>query len=94
MSNFWKQAGWEEVAEMVAHQALSRRFKRFGFLSSCSGEVDFILQKQWAIEVKWAPYPTNLSKAYKKLVIPEKAVWTFSNFLKEFPSLSKLPQST
>jgi uncharacterized protein len=75
----------EKLAEMVAHEALARRKGRLGYLSVASGEVDFILPSEWAVEVKWSPVPTNLSSAYKNLVLPFKTVWTHGNYLREFP---------
>ncbi|MGK5082376.1 ATP-binding protein [Bdellovibrionota bacterium FG-1] len=78
----------DRLAEMVAHEALSRKFPRFGYLSSPSGEVDFILPKKWAIELKWAPAVSNLSKSYRDLRISEKFVWTQNNYLQEWPHLN------
>jgi predicted AAA+ superfamily ATPase len=78
---------WEEqLAEMVAHEFLSRRSKRLGYLSVPKGEVDFFEPGKWAIEVKWAPVPRNLSRAYLDLAIPSKLVWSQSNFLKGTPT--------
>jgi predicted AAA+ superfamily ATPase len=74
------------LAEMVAHEHLHRAQRRFGYHSNESGEVDFILPKRWAIEVKWSDAALNLSKTYLKLTIPEKIVWTQRNFLSEMPS--------
>lgn len=75
----------EKIAEMVAHEALARKFKRFGYFSNKKGEVDFVFPKSWAIEVKWADAALNLSKTYLDLKIPSKAVWTKSNFLIDWP---------
>ncbi|MGK5084814.1 ATP-binding protein [Bdellovibrionota bacterium FG-1] len=73
------------MAELVAHEALARRYSRLGYWSGKAGEVDFVLAQQWAIEVKWSSAAVNLSKAYLNLVVPEKTVWTQQNFLKEWP---------
>jgi predicted AAA+ superfamily ATPase len=75
----------QKLSEMVAHEALCRNFPRFGYLNGKSGEVDFILPKQWAVEVKWSPVASNISKAYQNLTLPWKTVWTHSNFLLELP---------
>ncbi len=75
----------EKLAEMAANESLARRYKRFGYFSSAKGEIDFISGKKWALEVKWAAVPSNLSKAYKDLPFGEKIVWSQTNFLKEFP---------
>ena len=74
----------EKLAEMVAHEQLSRENNRFGYHSNGKGEVDFIFPREWAIEVKWSSIASNLSKTYLDLRIPKKQVWTHSNFL-EFP---------
>ena len=76
------------LAEMVAHEYLSRRYKRFGFYSDRNGEIDFISPKSashqpWAIEVKWKDQPTGLSKTYTHLHYKDKKVWLKSNFLNE-----------
>lgn len=73
------------IAELVANEALMRRFPKLGYWIGKQGEVDFIVPKLWAIEVKWSPVASNLSKAYLNLVLPEKIVWTHSNFLREWP---------
>ena len=78
----------EVLAETVAHEALARRFRRLGYFLSKNGEVDFVCGKQWAIEVKWARIPQNLSKAYKTYPSAQRTVWTMSNFLKEWPVFS------
>lgn len=70
-----------KVAEMVAHEELSRQFPRFGYFSSKQGEVDFILPQEWAVEVKWSEAAVNLSRAYLNLTIPDKKVWVKGNFL-------------
>lgn len=77
------------LAELVAHEHLSRRYEGFGYFQSRNGEVDFLSSKKWAIEVKWSPAATNLSKAYLNIQVPEKTVWTQSNFLVEWPRLGK-----
>jgi uncharacterized protein len=74
------------LSEMVAHETLARRYKRFGYFRNDSGEVDFLLPKRWAIEVKWSQVPSNLSKSYLSLAVPWKTVWTQENFLSLFPS--------
>jgi predicted AAA+ superfamily ATPase len=71
----------EKISEMVAHEDLSREHNRFGYFNNTSGEVDFILPQEWAVEVKWAPAATNLSKAYLNLKMHNKKVWTQKNFL-------------
>ena len=73
------------LAEMVAHEALSRRYSRFGYHSNKNGEIDFIFPKHWGIEVKWAEAATNISKTYQQLKLPFKTVWTKENFLNEWP---------
>lgn len=73
------------IAEMVAHECLRRRYRRFGYHSNASGEVDFVSPGSWAIEVKWSPVADNLSKTYLRLAIPQKTVWTERNFLLELP---------
>ncbi|NUM89178.1 MAG: ATP-binding protein, partial [Bdellovibrionales bacterium] len=77
---------YEKVAELVAHESLRRRFQRIGYLKNRKGEVDFIEPGHWALEVKWAEIPKNISKLYKDLKIPQKIIWTKSNFLSEFPT--------
>ena len=74
------------LAELVAHEHLFRCQKRFGYHSNDSGEVDFVLPKRWAIEVKWSDAALNLSKTYLRLLVPEKIVWTQNNFLSELPT--------
>jgi len=77
-------AGFEDqLAEMIAAEYLARKTKRIGYYSTSSGEVDFISQRDWAVEVKWAPVVHNLSKAYKNLRIPNKRVWSQNNFFEE-----------
>lgn len=76
---------FEKLSEMVANEALTRKYKRVGYFHSKKGEIDFVRGKKWALEVKWAPSPSNLSAAYKDLPFGEKIVWTHGNFLKEFP---------
>lgn len=71
----------EKLAEMVAHEELSRKFQRFGYFSNKNGEIDFILPGEWAVEVKWSEAATNLSKAYLNLSLLNKKVWIKPNFL-------------
>jgi len=71
----------EMVAELVAHEFLSRKFNRFGYFSNAQGEIDFILPEEWAIELKWADYAKNLSRAYINLNLHNKRVWTKRNYL-------------
>ena len=75
----------QKLAETVAHEHLARRYKRLGYYPTQHGEVDFLFPREWAIEVKWAPAATNLSKTYKDLRIARKWVWTQNNFLAELP---------
>jgi predicted AAA+ superfamily ATPase len=77
------------LAETVAHEELARRHDRFGYFSGPSGEIDFILPKKWAVEVKWAPVAANLSKAYLQAALPWKTVWTHANLLLEYPPESQ-----
>lgn len=73
------------LAEQVAHEHLSRKFGRIGFLtSSKGGEVDFYAYKKWAVEVKWSEIPSNFSAAYKNLIVPKKIIWAKENFLNDF----------
>jgi uncharacterized protein len=78
------------LAEMVANEALMRacsaRKQRLGYFSSAQGEVDFVSGAGFAIEVKWSPMETNLSRAYKKLLVPDKRVWTQLNLLADMPA--------
>jgi predicted AAA+ superfamily ATPase len=74
-----------QLAEQVAHEYLSRKYDRFGFLTSAkNGEVDFFAYKKWAVEIKWSDIPSNLSNAYKNLVVPKKIIWAKENFLNNF----------
>jgi predicted AAA+ superfamily ATPase len=75
----------DSIAEMVAHEYLARKFKKFGFSSSKNGEIDFIQPKKWAVEVKWKDFPIGLSAAYKMLAAENKIVWTKNNFLRDGP---------
>lgn len=75
----------EQIAEIAAHEHLARRYKRFGYLSSAKGEIDFYSAGQWALEVKWTNVVPNLSRAFKDLRVPKKILWTKSNFLNEWP---------
>ena len=68
------------LAETIACEHLSRSYKRLGYFSNRNGEVDFVSGRDLAVEVKWAPLPHNLSKAYKDLVNPGKKVWFQGNF--------------
>ena len=77
------------MAEMVANEHLARIYPRFGYFSGPSGEVDFMLQKQWSLEVKWSQVASNLSKAYLQSTAPWKSVWTQENFLRDFPPISR-----
>lgn len=70
------------LAELVAHEYLVRRHKRFGFATSKKGEVDFVAPKDWAIEVKWKDQPIGLSRMYLDLPLTNKKVWFKQNFLK------------
>lgn len=76
---------YDQLAEMVAHEHLLRRYKRFGYLSLRSGEIDFYAAKKWALEVKWRPFVDGLSKTFKDLKNPQKIIWTQNNFLEEWP---------
>ncbi len=73
----------EQMAEMLAAEWLSRRYKRMGYYSSQNGEVDFISEKKWAVEIKWANAVHNLSKAYKNLHIAHKSVWFQGHFFRD-----------
>ena len=68
------------LAELIAAEHLGRNNKRLGYYSNRNGEVDFVSGKNMAIEVKWSPVATNLSKAYLNLNIANKTVWTQGNF--------------
>lgn len=81
----------EALAEMVAHEHLFRKYKRFGYYTDRKGEVDFFAPKRWAIEVKWKAIPQGLSTAYKNLLVPHKIVWSKANFLNEWPEYSAFP---
>ncbi len=69
------------LAEMVANEQLKREKTRFGYLNGRTGEIDFILPGEWAIEVKWSNDARNLSKAYLNLNLLDKKVWLKNNFL-------------
>lgn len=75
----------EKIAEMVVNEHLARRYQRFGYVRNTKGEIDFVSAKKWALEVKWSPVALNLSKAFHSLAVPKKIVWTFQNYLKEWP---------
>ncbi len=82
---------WEaQMAKMIGFEELARRAAEahhsFGYLATTNGEVDFFSPKRWAIELKWSEAAHNLSKAYQRLLIPEKFVWTKTNFLEEWPA--------
>lgn len=70
-----------KIAEMVAHEELSRATQRFGYFSNTHGEVDFMLPNEWAVEAKWSDSAQNLSKTYLNLKMLNKKVWTKRNFL-------------
>ena len=69
------------MAELVAHEHLSRDFRRFGYFSNQNGEIDFIQPGNWAREVKWSNAATNLSKSFINLHLLDKKVWIKNNFL-------------
>ena len=73
----------EQLAETIAAEYLFRKYKRLGYYSNKNGEVDFILGKEMAIEIKWSPVVYNLSKAYKNLNIINKKVWSQQTFFDE-----------
>lgn len=75
------QNAFEKLAELCAHEQLARTKKRFGYFNSRNGEIDFILPGDWAIEVKWVDAVTNVSKAFKSMVIPSKKIWSKANLL-------------
>ncbi len=74
------------LAELCSAEFLGRRFPRMGFLKTSAGEVDFFIPGRFALEVKWSPAATNLSKAYLKIISPQKIVWSKSNYMKEVPN--------
>lgn len=74
-----------QLAEMVAHEHLARRLGRFGYFATARGEIDFYRAKHWAVEVKWSPVASNLSREYLNARVPQRIVWTQSNFLEEWP---------
>lgn len=71
----------ESIAEMVAAEHLRRKYSRFGYFHSPKGEIDFFKKDDFAIEVKWSPQISNLSKSYLGMVVPDKKVWFQKNFL-------------
>ena len=79
-----------QIAEMVGFEMLARKSEskkeKLGYFSSSNGEIDFFSPKRWAIELKWSEVASNISKAYHKLIIPQKFVWTKNNFLTEWPA--------
>jgi predicted AAA+ superfamily ATPase len=77
------------LAEQAAHEALARVHQRMGYLSTRQGEVDFINQRDWAIEVKWATAAHNLSKAYLEHRCVSKQVWTQHTFFEAFPQVNE-----
>ena len=78
---------WEEaMAELTANEHLFRRFQRFGYFRTSQGEIDFMAAGKWAVEVKWAPAVTSLSKVFHNTQLPQKIVWSQSNFLDQWPS--------
>lgn len=89
---YWMALAWAEItppsnssdmiAELVAHEYLVRKHKRFGFCSSKKGEIDFVSPKEWAIEVKWKDQPIGLSRMYLDFPLQNKKVWFKQNFLK------------
>ena len=78
----------EALAETVAHEHLARHYDRIGFFRSKKGEVDFLQPNRWCVEVKWAQFAENLSKAFYDLTLPEKIVWTQRNFLEQYPKFN------
>jgi predicted AAA+ superfamily ATPase len=76
----------DQISEMVANEHLSRKYKNFGYYSDAKGEIDFYQANKWALEVKWKNYAGNISEAYKRLLIPQKIIWTKNNFLQEWPT--------
>lgn len=78
-----------QIAELVAAESLGRITPQLGYYKSKNGEVDFYSYQDWAIEVKWSPVASNISKAYESVQVAEKSVWTHSNFLSDFPRNAK-----
>lgn len=84
--NALHDSDYSAIAEMVAHEELSRRYSRFGYTATnLKGEIDFISPKQWAIEVKWADTARNISKLYLDTPLPFKEVWTKPTFAQSLP---------
>lgn len=80
-----RQGSFEQLAEMMAHEYLSRKHPRMGYYSTKDGEVDFYSkQKSWAIEVKWTPVVQKISSAYKNLIVANKKVWHQGNFFEDY----------
>lgn len=78
---------WEEVlAELTANEHLFRRYQRFGYFKTSSGEIDFMAASKWCVEVKWTPAVTSLSKTFHTTQLPQKIVWSQSNFLDQWPT--------
>ena len=71
-----------QLAEMIAAEWLFRRFKRLGYYSTRNGEVDFVMGRGQAIEIKWAPIVHNLSETYKNMICADKRVWNQSSIFK------------
>jgi len=69
-----------QLAEMIAAEWLFRRYKRLGYYSNKNGEVDFLVGREKAVEIKWSPIVNNLSKAFKQLTCPDKRVWHQESF--------------
>ena len=76
----------EKIAEMTAHEHLSRKHERIGYYKSEKGEIDFVSPKPWAIEVKWAEVAKHVSRAFTELNMLEKTLWTQKNFLDDHSS--------
>jgi uncharacterized protein len=76
------------LAEMVAAETLLRacakKNQRIGYVSSAQGEVDFV-GATFAVEVKWSQSDSNISRAYKQLLVPDKRLWNQFNLLLEMP---------
>jgi predicted AAA+ superfamily ATPase len=81
---------WEsQVAEMVGYEEIAKKLEiknqALGYYASSAGEIDYFSPKRWAIELKWSEVAVNLSKAFHKIILPEKIVWTKNNFLADWP---------
>jgi uncharacterized protein len=75
----------EVIAELTAHEHLSRIYQRFGYYLTSSGEIDFMASHKWAVEVKWTQVVTSLSKTFHNTMLPQKIVWSQTNFLDQWP---------